>query len=108
MVHEKAYLTGPEFRFLRKELGLSQASIGKIIGSQAQTIALWEKRGRINLQADRWIRAIYREYVDGNAKLRESVDEINELDRISHELKMEFENTRSSSQNGGGWVPKVA
>jgi DNA-binding transcriptional regulator YiaG len=34
-----------EIRFLRTELGLTQAELGKLVGKDAQTIARWEKGG---------------------------------------------------------------
>ncbi|WP_201779592.1 helix-turn-helix domain-containing protein [Azospirillum thiophilum] len=45
LVHRKPYLTGCEFRFLRKELDLSQNALAGYFGNDAQSVALWEKRG---------------------------------------------------------------
>lgn len=38
-----APLTGPEFRFLRKRLELSQGEAGAMVGKTAQAVAKWEK-----------------------------------------------------------------
>lgn len=39
LVKERAQLTGAEFRFLRKELGLSQAKLAHWWGYEAQSVA---------------------------------------------------------------------
>ena len=67
-------LTGAEFRFLRKELELSQRSLG----ADEQAIARWE-RGvtKVPRWADRFLRALWREHVDGNAHIRELVERLN-------------------------------
>lgn len=71
---QKGHLTGTEFRFLRKELDLSQHRLADLIGTTEQTVALWEKRGKIPKTADRMLRAIYLETIDGNVKLKEMTE----------------------------------
>lgn len=97
----KSYLTGAEFRFLRKELDLSQHRVADLLGTSEQTVALWEKRGKIPKTADRMFRAIYLETVDGNVKLKELIECIAGLDRKVDE-KMIFEDTEQ------GWLPAAA
>lgn len=92
LVHQKPYLTGCEFRFLRKELDLSQSALAGYFGNDAQSVALWEKRGRVPKWADRFLRAIYREHMEGNAHIREIVARLNDLDRQEHERQL-FEET---------------
>src|SRR5690606_8297361 len=48
----KPHLTGTEFRFLRKEMGLSQKRLADMLGSSEQTVSLWERRGRIPVGYD--------------------------------------------------------
>ncbi len=62
-------LSGSEFRFLRRELNLSQAALAEMLGNSGQSIALWEKNRGAPKWADRLIRALYREHVEGNAHL---------------------------------------
>lgn len=62
-------LTGREFRFLRRELNLSQAALAGMLGNSAQSVALWEKGRGAPKWADRLIRALYREQAEGNANL---------------------------------------
>jgi DNA-binding transcriptional regulator YiaG len=79
-IARKPRMTGAEFRFLRKELGLSQAGIAELIGSTEQTVSLWERRGGIPKTADRLVRVIYLEHTENNAKIRELIDRLNQLD----------------------------
>jgi DNA-binding transcriptional regulator YiaG len=74
-------LTAQEFRFLRIELDLAQKRLGELIGAEEQAVARWE-RGitPVPAMADRLLRAFYREHADGNAKLREMAERLNELD----------------------------
>jgi DNA-binding transcriptional regulator YiaG len=100
-IARKSYLTGCEFRFLRKELDLSQHRVADLLGTSEQTVALWEKRGKIPKTADRMLRAIYLETIDGNVKLKELIERAADLDRKSDE-KMIFKDTAS------GWLPQAA
>lgn len=74
-------LTGREFRFLRLELELSQRALGDYLGAEEQALARWE-RGvtKVPRWADRFLRALWREHVDGNAKIRELVERLNAAD----------------------------
>lgn len=98
LVHRKPYLTGCEFRFLRKELDLSQNALANYFGNNAQSVALWEKRGRVPKWADRFLRAIYHEHMEGNANIREIVARLNDMDRRESERQL-FEDTSE------GWRP---
>ncbi|MGE0558064.1 MAG: helix-turn-helix domain-containing protein [Burkholderiales bacterium] len=100
----KPSLTGSEFRFIRKELDLSQAALARMLGCEAQTIALWEKnKVRVPKLADRMLRLIYREHAEGNVKIREIIDRENDMDRKNRDAaKMIFVDTDR------GWVPKAA
>jgi DNA-binding transcriptional regulator YiaG len=93
----KSHLTGAEFRFLRKELDLSQHRTADLLGTTEQTVALWEKRGKIPKTADRMFRAIYLETIDGNVKLKELIERVANLDRRVDE-KLVFQDT------DGGWL----
>lgn len=92
LVHRKVYLTGCEFRFLRKELDLSQNALARYFGNDAQSVAGWEKRGRVPKWADRFLRAIYREHTEGNAHIRDIVARLNDMDQQEQERQV-FEET---------------
>ncbi|HEX9782635.1 MAG TPA: helix-turn-helix domain-containing protein [Opitutaceae bacterium] len=86
MIAQKPRLTGAEFRFLRKELDLSQAALARMFGCDAQTIALWEKnKVRLPRLADRMLRLIYREHAEGNVKIREIIEREHDMDKKDHD-----------------------
>jgi putative transcriptional regulator len=80
LVAKGGKLTGAELRFLRQEMGLSQARLAGMMGNEAQTVALWEKRGSQPKVADRFIRAIYRELDEGNAHIMQMIDRLDDTD----------------------------
>jgi len=90
----KPRLTGAEFRFLRKELGLSQARLAHWWGYEDQTVALWEKRGQVPRIADRFIRAIFLEKVAGNPSIAEIIERLADTDQ-EVEARLTFEETPS-------------
>jgi len=98
---QQSHLTGTEFRFLRKELDRSQHRLAELIGTTEQTVALWEKHGKIPKTADRMLRAIYIETIDGNVELKEMIEHTANLDRREEE-KMVFHDT------GHGWLQLAA
>ena len=104
VITRKPRMSGAEFRFLRKELDLSQAALAQMFGYDAQTIALWEKnKVRVPRLADRMLRLIYREHTEGNVKIREMIDRVNDTDRRDHETrKLVFVDTEK------GWKAKAA
>ena len=59
LVDKPGPLTGAEFRYLRLHLRLSQASLGKLLDVSEQSVALWEKRGRIPRLADKHLRLLW-------------------------------------------------
>lgn len=94
---QKSHITGAEFRFLRKELDLSQSALGKNMGITDQAIAKWEKTGKVPKTADRFIRLIYLEKLQGNVKITELLNKISELDRKEYD-KMLIEETATGWQ----------
>lgn len=92
MVAEKSSpLTSAEFRFLRKELGLSQENLAKILDNSSQAVAKWEKGNKIPRAAERLLRGFFLEATTGEAGLMEGIKRINELDHELHRLRLEFE-----------------
>lgn len=96
LVMRKPRLSGGEFRFVRKMLDMSQSGLASIIGKDAQSVARWEKQGRVPKMAERFLRAIYREHMDGNEKIIDWVKRLNEIDQHNN-VKMLFE------QEGCNW-----
>lgn len=64
LVTEKKDLSGRDVRFLRHEMGLSQASLAKLLSVSEQAVRRWEsgKTDQIAKPAESIIRLLYREY----------------------------------------------
>jgi putative transcriptional regulator len=92
LLDETGHLTGPEFRFLRLELDMSQAALASILGNDAQSIALWEKRSRVPRWADRFMRAIYREAILGKADILSMIERL-KGSALHKRLPLRFEET---------------
>lgn len=84
-------MTGAEFRYLRKELGLSQENLAAIIDKSPQAIALWEKTNRVPMIADRFMRGLYLEATTGKSGIMDQIETINRRDREQHELALTFD-----------------
>jgi len=98
-------LSGAEMRFLRKEMDLSQVDLAGLLGVSESTIRNWENNRTINntAPAERLLRTMYIEHVDGDGSIRESIERIAQLNRDAWTIgKMEFE------ENDGGWHTKAA
>lgn len=97
LVGKGGKLTGAELRFLRQEMDMSQAKLAAMLGNEAQTVALWEKRGGQPKIADRFIRAIYRELNEGNAQIRAMIERLVDSDIEEADARLTLE------QDDGGW-----
>ena len=97
-------LKGAEFRFLRHELDLSQAALAKLLGNDAQSIALWEKgKVKVPAWADRLTRALYREHAGENIKIRALIEKVASLEAEKHRA-VRFE----ARETNKGWTLKAA
>jgi len=81
LVRKKSGLTGTEFRYLRSALLMSQKTLGRSLGRTEQSVAVWEKSGRIPKFADVMMRVIYAAHADGDERVKNIVHSINEADR---------------------------
>jgi len=90
IIARRPKLTGPELRFLRKEMGMSQKGMADLVGTSEQTVSLWERRGAIPKVAERLIKLAYLETIskDGNVKIKEMIDRLNASDATAHEMQM--------------------
>lgn len=94
---QKPRLTGAEFRFLRKEMGLSQSGIASLVGATEQTVSLWERRGSIPKSVDRLVRLIYLEHIGRNERVRDLIDRLNQQDQGTALERLTF------SEQSGRW-----
>lgn len=64
LVQKAGAMDGLEIRFLRREMGMTQAVFGERLGSCRESVCRWEKgRDRINLKQDVLLRTLYLGFV---------------------------------------------
>ena len=84
-VRQTKPLSGAEFRYIRTSgLQLSQSALGGMLGTDAQTIARWEKQGRITKMADAMTRLVFLEHTNGNERLRSAFATLRAVERAQH------------------------
>ena len=79
-------LCGAELRFIRLEMELTQKHLAAVVGTTEQSLRLWEKQRKkaIPGPADRLLRGLFKEYLNGDDSLRRIVDRLAALDVIDH------------------------
>lgn len=98
-------LTPKEFRFLRREIDVSQRRLADLVGVDEQTVSMWERgNSPIQKSAELLLRAWVRECDSEKPAVRELTERLNALDRVMHELAKRREFTR----DGTTWVQKAA
>ncbi len=85
LVRKGGHLTGAEFRYLRQHLRLSQPSLGKLLGVSEQSVALWEKRSRIPVLADKHLRLLWAGQHEGNETIARVMQRVNDVERLLHQ-----------------------
>lgn len=97
-------IAGSEFRFLRKELDMSQRAVAGVLGVQEQTVSLWERGEQpVPQYAAVFISAMVREYFSGQPAIRAVVDRVCAVDRAIERTKLLVERTEQ-----GAWLQKAA
>jgi DNA-binding transcriptional regulator YiaG len=107
LVGSKKNLSGKEFRFLRHEMLMSQASLGKLLGVSEQAIHRWEKgkTGQVPKPAEALIRFLYSEYIKDTKStgIRRTLEHVANLDDAIGGQKIVMH--KSSSNNV--WRPQL-
>jgi len=81
LIHGTRRLNGNEFRFLRTELGLTQANLGNMLDVDSQTVARWEKgQSGVSGPADKMLRFLYEDHVGERVRIRGLLEQIADLD----------------------------
>ena len=76
-------LTGVEFRYIRSAgMLLSQPALGKLMGIDGQSIARWEKSGKVPRWADKLVRLFYGAHAHGNEPIRRAVARVKTVERL--------------------------
>lgn len=79
-------LNGTEFRYIRTSgLLLSQAALGSLLGIEGQTVARWEKSGRIPRWADQLIRLMYLAQADSQQPIAHVLERTRMVDQLVNE-----------------------
>ncbi|MFA5531778.1 MAG: helix-turn-helix domain-containing protein [Thiohalomonadaceae bacterium] len=98
LIQNSPDLSGEEVRFLRKEMDLSQQHLARMLGVGESSVRGWEAgRTPITKPAERMLRVLYHEYVQGCTMVAELIERISHINRDIHFLKLELEDT------GHGW-----
>ena len=94
-------LTGLELRFIRSAgMGLSQPTLGKLMGIDGQSIARWEKSGKVPRWADKLVRLLYAAQAQGNEPICRVVERIKTVERIVRQRIV-------VQEDRGHWTPSV-
>ena len=90
---------GAELRFIRSEMELTQRALAGIIGTEEQTLRLWEKKRDkfMPSTADRLLRAVYSEFLGNNVQIRRMLEKLAELNLI--------EGGKGCFTKKNGWKP---
>lgn len=92
LVSKSELLEPREFRFLRIEMGLSQAALGDLFGCEGQTIARYEKgQSPTPKSTDTLIRAIYLEYLNEESNVHNLLQTIGHAEGKRKMERMELE-----------------
>ena len=76
-------LTGSEFRYIRSAgMLLSQPALGKLMGIDGQSVARWEKKGKVPKWADKLVRLLYLAQAQGNEPISAAVDRVKTVERL--------------------------
>ena len=94
-----------EFRFLRKEIDVSQRQLAMMAGVEEQTVSMWERgNSPIQRSAEMLLRAWVREHDSDRPAVRELTERLNALDREIYAFDKPLEFTRS----GSTWIQTAA
>ena len=101
LTQKMGVLTGVEFRYIRSAgMLLSQPALGKLMGIDGQSIARWEKSGKVPRWADKLVRLFYAAHAQGNEPIRRAVDRIKTVERLVKQRIV-------VQEDKGHWMPSV-
>ncbi|RZI93156.1 MAG: hypothetical protein EOP78_11800 [Variovorax sp.] len=94
-------LTGAEFRYVRSAgMLLSQPALGKLIGADGQSVARWEKTGKVPRWADKLIRLLFAACNDGNEPISKAIERVKTVERLVKQRIV-------VKATNGHWTPKI-
>lgn len=98
LVDKAGALTGKEFRYIRRELELSQARLGELMGVTAQSVANWEKDHEVKEPSDFLLRHIYKQTIGGRQSYMDLVDQLKNKDLNLYNGELAFKETKEGWQ----------
>ena len=106
LVQRDRTLNGAEFRFLRSELDLSQRAMARVLGTNEQSIAKWEKERSkpvANKAAERLLRLFFASRASGGeSRLATLLGRMADLDNGHADAEFRL------SRSGDGWLASAA
>jgi DNA-binding transcriptional regulator YiaG len=94
-------LTGIEFRYIRSAgMLLSQPALGKLMGIDGQSVARWEKTGKVPKWADKLVRLMYLAQAQGNEPISSAVERVKTVERL-------VEQRIVVKESRGQWKPSL-
>ena len=101
LTQKSGVLTGAEFRYVRSAgMLLSQPSMGKLVGIDGQSIARWEKTGKVPKWADKLVRLLYLAQAQGNEPISSAVERVKTVERLVKQKIV-------VKEQSGHWTPKL-
>lgn len=84
IISRSVRMNGAELRFLRLEMELTQKCLAERIDADEQALRRWESKRKNPIQgpADRLLRAIYGEHINGDGSVRRMIQRLAELDTV--------------------------
>ena len=106
LVRERVHLTGPEVRFVRKFLELTQGQLAALLGVEEQSVRRWERLPRVPKPADRAVRLLFLEQTRDLIKaptFASIVKQVEHADSEPDSVRLQFR-PRAKEK----WLPLVA
>ena len=101
LTQKTGILTGVELRYIRSAgMLLSQPALGKLMGIDGQSIARWEKTGKVPRWADKLVRLFYGAHAQGNEPICRAVERVKTVERLVKQRIV-------VQEDHGRWKPSV-
>ena len=82
---------------------MPQVHLAQVLGVGETTVRAWEaSRAVITRPAERFLRALYLEHVEGDGTIRALVERLSQINRDDHHKRIEMSETDS------GWLSRAA
>lgn len=101
LANKMGILTGVEFRYIRVSgMLLSQPALGKLIGADGQSVARWEKTGKVPRWADKLVRLLFSASNDGSEPISKAIERVRTVERLVKQRII-------VKERKGLWLPEI-